>query len=109
MRNNPILKIYFAHSDVKSFILQLDERVQAKTERLIEYLASDGPVLSMPFSKKIASKLYELRVQGAPNVRLLYTFKDGSVWILHGFAKKRDDIPSSELERALARLRSLRS
>lgn len=63
-----------------------------------------------PLSKHIEPGLWELRVRFGNNIlRILYTFAKGQVIILlHGFIKKKQKTPASELEMARKRLRELK-
>jgi phage-related protein len=57
----------------------------------------------MPYSKLVVSGLFELRIRGKQEVRLLYAFNKNSAVILHGFTKKSNKLPTKEFETALKR------
>ena len=101
------MEVRYAHPDVEKFVLRLDVQAQAKTDRLVAFLAREGPILGMPFTKKIGPNLFELRILGTSNIRLLYTYKDTILWVVHAISKKRDAIPARDIALAKARLRAL--
>jgi phage-related protein len=63
-----------------------------------------------PLSKHIESGLWELRIKAGNDIlRIFYTFaKDQIIILLHGFVKKQQKTPGSELEVARRRLRELK-
>ena len=52
----------------------------------------------MPHSKKITGDLFELRIRGRQEIRILYTFYRSQIILLHGFIKKTPKIPPKELK-----------
>ena len=97
----------FFHRDVEKFILSLQKPTIAKTLRTIELLERFGHKLGMPHSKKVHQHIFELRVRGIQEVRILYVLRGNEAFLLHGFLKKSDRIPKRELERALQLSREL--
>lgn len=57
----------------------------------------------MPHSKQICPGLFELRIRGIQEARLLYMFQDQNIIILHGFLKKSMQLPMKEVALALRR------
>ncbi len=51
----------------------------------------------MPFSRLILRGVFELRVGGIHNIRLIYTYREGCAIIFHFFMKKTERIETSEL------------
>jgi len=92
---------------VNDFIYSFDEIAFAKILREIELLEKFGIGLKMPHSKKINKNLYELRIRGGREARILYAFIQGKVFLLHGFVKKSDKISIKEIELAFVRLKEL--
>ena len=86
----------------KEFILSQDIKMQAKLSRYVELLEEHGRDLREPFSSKLSGDIFELRVQQGNNiVRVLYFFMIGRKIILtHGFTKKTQKTPPSEIELA---------
>jgi phage-related protein len=92
---------------VEKFLLRLDKKVIAKVLRLIDLLERFGYKLGMPQSKKIMDNIFELRIHGKQEVRILYTFKKSIIILLHGFIKKSQKISKQELSAAIKRLKDL--
>ena len=61
-------------------------------------------------SKHLESGLWELRVKAGTDIlRIIYTFEKGQIIILlHGFVKKDQKTPASELEMARKRLKEVK-
>lgn len=91
---------------VKDFLESLPVKLRAKTFREIELLKDHGLDLREPHTKSIKGKdnkgIYELRVKFSTDIaRVFYFAYTGSRFILlHGFVKKTNKTPSSELDRA---------
>jgi len=83
---------------VQKFIDDLEDKIKAKVYKNIDLLKEFGLKLGEPYSKKIGDNLYELRTSGKTEVRLIYSFKDGTSFIVHGFFKKTRKIPLKEIK-----------
>jgi phage-related protein len=68
-----------------------------RTSRMIRLLAAAGHQIRMPYSKKVAPHIFELRVKGADQVRIFFTYHQDKAYLLHGFIKKSQRIPLQEL------------
>ena len=70
--------------------------------RTIALLETVGTALREPYSKHLNDGIFELRAQVGTDIsRVLYFFIIGNSAILtHGFIKKTDKTPLSEIERA---------
>ncbi|OGH69107.1 MAG: hypothetical protein A3I29_04560 [Candidatus Magasanikbacteria bacterium RIFCSPLOWO2_02_FULL_44_11] len=91
------MRILFFYKSIGVFINTLDRSAATKVLRTINLLERFGSQLKMPHSKKIDRDLFELRIRGQQEIRLLYTFyKDGAI-LLHGFIKKTEKMPLREL------------
>ena len=86
----------------KDFILELPPKMRAKLLRIINMLETNGADLREPYSKHLNDGIFELRAQvGSDNSRVLYFFMLGRKAILtHGFIKKTQKTPPSEIDRA---------
>ena len=93
---------------VKEFIEKLEKKAYVRALRSIAILQDFGPFLRMPYSRKIAPQLYELRVKGAEAIRIFYTRIDQKYYLVHAFRKKKQKIPRKEIKTALDRTRELR-
>lgn len=92
---------------VIKFLKALEPQLKKKVYRHIGILKAHGLDLSMPFSKRLAKDLYELRILGTVNVRIFYTPKEDSIWLLHGFIKTTHKIPLRHMELGYRRLKNL--
>lgn len=83
---------------------QRDRRAYAKCVVRIRRLAQEGHALRRPEADYLRDGIHELRArQGRVNYRILYFFHGQNVVILaHGLTKE-DEVPDTEIERALRR------
>jgi len=58
----------------------------------------------MPHAKKLTGKIYELRIRGKEEVRIIYAFVKNRIYLLHAFKKKTQKTPIREIKIALRRL-----
>ena len=86
----------------KEFIVELPPKMRAKMLRTVDMLETNGSELREPYSKHLDDGIFELRAQiGSDISRVLYFFVIGRKAILtHGFVKKTQKAPPSEIERA---------
>lgn len=83
------------------FLNQLQPKIRAKVEKWIEKLEKEGPRLPRPYADTVKGKIRELRIIfGSNNYRLLYFFHGKKIIITHGFIKKTDKVPKSEIIKA---------
>ncbi|MBM4177622.1 type II toxin-antitoxin system RelE/ParE family toxin [Candidatus Gribaldobacteria bacterium] len=101
------MNVLFFDKKIQSFIFDLLPDEKAKVLRTLELLEEFGQKLSMPHSKKILKDLFELRVYGKKQIRIIYTFKNNNAVLLSCFIKKTNKIPKKELLNALNRLKVL--
>lgn len=92
---------------VRDFIEQQDKITRAKIDHSIMLLHVSGPFLKPPYMKKIANKLYELRIVGKEQIRIFYTIYQNEYYLLHAFKKKSQKTPSKEIQTALDRMKLL--
>jgi len=67
--------IIFAKSNrgdevVKDLIKKLQKSTIAKIAHHIDLLVEQGPILPMPYSKKITTNIYELSIRGKQEIRI---------------------------------------
>jgi len=86
----------------EDFIVDLPPKMKAKVLRLISMLEANGSELREPYSKHLDDGIFELRAQvGSDLSRVLYFFMIGKKAILtHGFVKKTQKTPPTEIIRA---------
>lgn len=98
------MEVIFFNEKLERFVYSLEKQTTAKVLRTIELLGEFGNKLGMPHSRKVASQIFELRVRGAQEIRLFYTFQKNTVILLTGFIKKTNKIPNREIKRASDKL-----
>lgn len=98
------MDVIFFNPKVEEFLLSLDKDSSNKSYRHIKLLKTFGNQLRMPYSKQISNNLYELRVRGRQEVRLLYFFYQNQAMIIHIFIKKSQKTPQREITLALNRI-----
>ena len=85
------------HPNVESFIKDLETSTITKGLRYIDLLEKFTFNLREPYSKKIGDNMFELGIQGKQEIRIFYTFMSGEISLIHGFVKKTQKTPSSEI------------
>ena len=101
------MEIKILDGSLEEFIESLQKSTIAKVLRTIDLLEEFGPKLGMPHSKKISVHLFELRIRGAQEIRIFYTFHKSQIYLLHGFIKKSERTPKKEICVALQKLKKL--
>jgi len=101
------MEIKFFDDSIEEFISSLEKFTILKVFRTIDLLEQFGHRLGMPHSKRLTQNIFELRIRGIQEVRLLYTFYDGRAMILYGFIKKSEKLPTRHLKTAVTRRRAL--
>lgn len=87
----------------KDFLDSLDTKMRAKLTRTIYLLQENGNKLREPYTKSLKDGIFELRAkEGSDITRVLYFYVIGNKAVLtHGFVKKTNKTPPSEIERAI--------
>jgi len=71
---------------------------------MIDFIEKYGPFLAGKYTKKLRRHLYELRITGKKQIRVLYTVQKKDIILLHAFQKKTPKTPSKEIKTASLRL-----
>lgn len=95
------------HDEVKKFIKKLQKPTRSKILHSIELIESYGLKVGMPHVKKITNFLYEIRVRGFQEVRIIFAIIENKAVLIRGFVKKTNKIPQNEIETAENRRKSL--
>lgn len=101
------MEIRFYNKEIRKFILSFDEPLSTRISQSITLLKQYHHQLKMPYSKMVERNLFELRITGQPQIRIMYTFSDGVIVLLNGFYKKSEKLPLHELRKARERLKTL--
>ena len=93
-------------NSVKEFVESLAKKQKAKIFRLFMSIEQYGLVAVLPHVKKLSGiSLWEIRILGQDNIRILYVVVDrNGILTLHGFVKKSQKTPEREIAIALSRL-----
>lgn len=94
------MEIIYSHGKIEDFISNLDEMTVRRVYKLISRLEQLGGEIRMPYSKNIGDGLFELRLPGSVQVRIIYAFHGGTAVLLNIFIKKIWGIPRREIEYA---------
>ncbi|MDO8470857.1 MAG: type II toxin-antitoxin system RelE/ParE family toxin [bacterium] len=92
---------------VEEFIFAQQEHTRAKIAHEIDLLERHGPFLNMPHARRLKDKLYELRIRGKEEIRIMYAFLGSRAYLLHAFRKQKQKTPAKEIETAQKRLGTL--
>lgn len=93
---------------VDKFIKKQQPQAKAKIVHNVKLLKLYGNKLGLPHSKILRAGLYELRIRGKEEIRIIYCFgKQRTIYLLHGFKKQTREIPKRELDLAMYRMKSL--
>lgn len=87
---------------VIEYLNSINIKLRAKMAWTIGLLETNGNMLGMPYSEQLEDGIFELRAkQGSDISRVLYFFCVGRKIVLtHGFTKKTNKVPKSEIETA---------
>lgn len=92
---------------VEKFLDSLQKSQKAKIFRIIQYIEIYGLQSALPHVKKLTgTQLWEIRILGQDNIRVLYVLMhQDEILLVHGFLKKKQKTPLRELEIALNRIK----
>ncbi|ABB23489.1 type II toxin-antitoxin system RelE/ParE family toxin [Pelodictyon luteolum] len=109
--NKPTLDVRFYQTDggaepVREWLKQLpaiDRKIIGEDIKTVQY----GWPLGMPLVRKMEKDLWEVRIHLHGRIaRVLFTVEGGVIVLLHGFIKKTQATPKSELQLAKNRMGS---
>lgn len=93
------------NNPTRKFIESLQNKQRRKVIRILTYIQEYGLITVIPHIKKQSgTKLWEIRILGEDNIRILYVaVMIDSILLLHGFIKKSQETPQKEINTALDR------
>ena len=102
--------VYFrgasGRSPIEDFIDGLEDEEQVETTVGIDMLRSHGANLGRPVVAPLGKGLWELRIRSRRQLRILYFLHTGKTCVLlHAFMKKTREVPQSEIQIALRRMK----
>ncbi len=90
---------------VAEYLDSLADEEAARLRFAVERLRCFGLALGAPYVRSLGSKLWELRVTGHLQHRVLYFAATGrTLVLLHAYTKKTPKAPAAELEKATRRM-----
>lgn len=94
------------HQYISEFLDKLNHQQQSKVIRIISTIEKYGLDSVNPHLRKVLNTpLWEIRILGKDNIRILYiSLVKSEIVLLHGFIKKTQKTPSKEIQIALNRL-----
>jgi phage-related protein len=101
------MDIIYYSAELDDFIDRLPERTRTKALHFVRLLRHSGYLLRMPYSRPMGDGLFELRVHGEQEVRILYAYRSDKAILLHWFIKKTEETPMREIQMALRHLREI--
>lgn len=101
------MKTYFINPKLREYIYSFDKPTISKFTRLTDLLEEYGEKLGMPYSKKIQTNLYELRIRGQQEIRVFYCFHQNKIVFVHAIIKKSRKTPLQDIKTSLARIKLL--
>ena len=90
------IKLYEANERkiIDDFIASLTDKTISKIFWLFDLLEKYGPNIGMPYVKKIAINIFELRIRKQKSIRFFFIIKNNTIITLHGFKKTKFNIES---------------
>jgi phage-related protein len=87
---------------VEKFVLRLPDDLAASYARVADMMVRFGANLGLPHTRTLGGGLFELRLSGSEGIaRVFFCLRIGKrIVLLHGFIKKTQETPKSELDKA---------
>jgi phage-related protein len=93
-------KTYLALQKVREFIDEQSEESRIEYLNLVDRLEDEGYLIE-PFSKKLDSDLFEIRIRKGKQIRVFYFYhEDEYIFGVHAFVKKTQKTPKQEMKQA---------
>lgn len=102
--------IAFYSEAVQNEILDWPHGIKASFIRTAEMMTEHGLTIGMPYIKPMGNGLFEIRARGLEGIgrALFCTLVNQRIVILHGFIKKTQQTPASEIKTARKRLNEVK-
>ena len=105
--NRGMPEVIDTHPSIAKFIVTLPKDLRSKVNLGLDAIEKYGERIGFPDARKIEGGLYEFRIVGETQIRILYSVIGDAAYILHVFIKKSEKLPHKELRLVQKRLRSL--
>jgi phage-related protein len=97
------MEIETINKAIDNFLERLEPIISARVLRIIDLLSDYNYKLGLPYSKSLHDGLFELRIIGKKQVRIIYCFHNNKIYLLHSFFKKQNKILKKDIDLALKR------
>lgn len=96
---------------VRDFLDSLHPNQKSKIFRILQHFEEFGSEAIIPHTKKLTgTPLWEIRVLGKDNIRILYVaWQKENILVLHAFLKKKQKTPTREINIAMNRFKEVNS
>lgn len=91
------MEIETINKNIDNFLKSLEPAIKARTLRIIDLLSDYNYKLGLPYSKSLHDGLFELRIIGKKQIRIIYCFHKQKIYLLHSFFKKQNKISKKDL------------
>lgn len=90
---------------MKDFLEKLSNSQLSKVLRILKAIENNSVQYSSPYTKKLSgTKLWEIRVLGKDNIRIIHAIiYHNDILLIHGFFKKKQKTPTKDLNTSLMR------
>lgn len=111
--SNPILDVYFYETEqgaepVRQWLKSMSAVDKKRIGEDIKTIQFGWP-LGMPLVKHLDGDIWEVRIHLSKSIaRVLFVLDKGSMVLIHGFIKKQQKTPKSDLDLAKDRVKKLR-
>lgn len=82
------MEIIYWNDKVEKLINDLEVSTASRVLKMLDLLEEYGNFLGMPDSKSLGKGLFELRIRGKIQIRVIYIFHKNKVFIVHGLVKR---------------------
>jgi len=90
-------------SKIDDFLNGLGPETRARALQFLDLLSDYNYKIGLPYSKSLHGGLFELRITGKKQIRIIYCFHKGKIFLLHAFVKKQNKILKKDLDLAKKR------
>ena len=94
------MEIFFSNTRTEKFFESIENSMRVQARDGFNLLSRYAYNLKMPLSRPIGNGLFELRIIGSRHIRFIYIFRQGSIYMLHGFFKKSNKILKKDINYA---------
>ncbi|MEY3139784.1 MAG: hypothetical protein RL298_525 [Pseudomonadota bacterium] len=112
LNSYPKLQVFFyrnslGNEPVKEWLKKLQPEERKTIGEEIKLVQLGWPI-GMPLVRNLRGGLWEIRIRLVNRIaRVVFAMFDGNIVLLHGFIKKQQETPKTDLQLSITRLKSL--